>query len=68
MSRRSSGRSGTGFGQTSPGEDDEYPVHLLDRRALAWRSDDDDAIVATAGAYPFELTVPGGARSCRWPR
>ena len=51
----------TGFGMASPGEDDEYPVHLLPaERCLAVH--DDDAVVATAGAFPFRLTVPGGAQ------
>ena len=52
---------GTGFGMVSPGEDDEYAVHLLPaERCLAVH--DDDAVVATAGAFPFRLTVPGGAQ------
>jgi predicted acetyltransferase len=51
----------TGFGATSPPEDDEYPVHLLrGERCLVVR--DGDTTVATAGAIPFRLTVPGGAR------
>lgn len=51
----------TGFGATSPPEDDEYPVHLLPaERCLVVR--DDETIVATAGAIPFRVTVPGGAR------
>ena len=58
--RRSSGRSAPGSGMSSPGEDDEYSVHLLPaERCLAVH--DDDAVVATAGAFPFRLTVPGGA-------
>jgi len=52
---------GTGFGQTAPPEDDEFPVHLLNaERCLAVH--DGDTIVATAGAIPFRITVPGGAR------
>jgi predicted acetyltransferase len=51
----------TGFGATSPPEDDEYPVHLLrGERCLIVR--DGETIVATAGAVPFRITVPGGAR------
>ncbi len=51
----------TGFGMTAPDENDEYPVHLLPAdRCLVVR--DGDTIVATAGAFPFRLTVPGGAR------
>jgi len=51
----------TGFGMVSPAEDDEYSVHLLPaERCLAVH--DDDAVVATAGAFPFRLTVPGGAQ------
>jgi predicted acetyltransferase len=51
----------TGFGATSPPEHDEYPTHLLTtERSLA--AFDGDAIVGTAGAIPFRLTVPGGAR------
>jgi predicted acetyltransferase len=50
----------TGFGMTSPDEDDEYPIHLLPaERSLAVY--DDDVVVATAGAFPFRITVPGGA-------
>jgi predicted acetyltransferase len=51
----------TGFGATAPGEDDEFPFHLLPaERTLAVF--DDDTIVATAGAFPFRIGVPGGAR------
>lgn len=51
----------TGFGMASPNEDDEYPVHLLPaERCLAVH--DDGAVVATAGAFPFRITVPGGAQ------
>src|SRR5438067_1660498 len=51
----------TGFGSTAPDENDEYPVHLLPaERCLAVR--DEDTIIATAGAIPLRLTVPGGAR------
>jgi predicted acetyltransferase len=50
----------TGFGMTSPDENDEYPLHLLPaERCLAVC--DDDVVVATAGAFPFRITVPGGA-------
>ena len=50
----------TGFGMTTADENDEYPVHLLpaDRRLVVR---DGDTFVATAGAFPFRLTVPGGA-------
>src|SRR5438067_9144538 len=52
---------GTGFGMTSPNEDDEYPLHLLAaERSLAVH--DDEAVVATAGAFAFRLNVPGGAQ------
>jgi predicted acetyltransferase len=52
---------GTGFGMVSPDEDDEYAVHLLPaERCLAVH--DDEVVVATAGAFPFRLTVPGGAQ------
>jgi predicted acetyltransferase len=51
----------TGFGMTSPAEDDEYPVHLLPaERCLTVR--DDETIVAIAGAIPFRPIVPGGAQ------
>ncbi len=51
----------TGFGKASPDEDDEFPVHLLPaERCLAVR--DDGAVVATAGSFPFRITVPGGGR------
>jgi predicted acetyltransferase len=51
----------TGFGMTSPNEDDEYPIHLLPaERSLAVY--DDGAVVATAGAFPFRITVPGGTQ------
>jgi predicted acetyltransferase len=51
----------TGFGMVSPNEDDEYPVHLLPaERCLAVH--DDGAVVATAGAFPLRITVPGGAQ------
>ena len=50
-----------GFGRTTHDEADEYPGHLLTAdRALAVR--EDDRVVATAGSYAFDLTVPGGAR------
>jgi predicted acetyltransferase len=50
-----------GFGRTTHDEADEYPAHLLTAdRSFAVR--DDDRVVATAGSYDFELTVPGGAR------
>ena len=52
---------GTGFGTIAPDEDDEYPVHLLPaERCLFAR--DGETIVATAGAVPFRVTVPGGAQ------
>jgi predicted acetyltransferase len=48
-----------GFGTTTPPEHDDYPTHLLTAaRSLAVC--DGDAIVATAGAHDFRLTVPGG--------
>jgi predicted acetyltransferase len=51
----------TGFGRTTPEEGDEYPVHLLPAdRCLAVR--DDGAVVATAGAFPLRITVPGGGQ------
>jgi predicted acetyltransferase len=51
----------TGFGRTTHDEHDEYPVHLLTaERSVAVR--DGGQIVATAGSYAFDLTVPGGAR------
>jgi predicted acetyltransferase len=51
----------TGFGRTTHDEHDEYPGHLLTaERSFAVR--DGDAVVATAGSYAFDLTVPGGAR------
>ncbi len=50
-----------GFGRTVVDESDEYPEHLLTaERALAVR--DGETVVATAGSYGFQLTVPGGAR------
>jgi predicted acetyltransferase len=51
----------TGFGNTVPDPDNEYPDDLLraDRALVAC---DDDRIVATAGAYDFRVTVPGGAQ------
>src|ERR1700760_1755881 len=50
-----------GFGRTTHDEADEYPGHLLTpERSLAVR--DRDRVVATAGSYAFDLTVPGGAR------
>jgi predicted acetyltransferase len=50
-----------GFGRTTHDEHDEYPGHLLTtERSLAVR--DDDRVVATAGSYAFDVTVPGGAR------
>jgi predicted acetyltransferase len=52
---------GTGFGTLAPDEGDEYPLHLLPTdRCLTVR--DGETIVATAGAVPFRVTVPGGAR------
>ena len=51
----------TGFGMTSPDPDDEFPFHLLPKdRSLAVF--DNETIVGTAGAYPFRIGVPGGAR------
>jgi predicted acetyltransferase len=48
-----------GFGRTAPDEGDEYPAHLLTAdRSLSVR--DGDVVVATAGSYSFEVTVPGG--------
>ena len=53
------GAVSTGFGRTTPEEGDEYPVHLLPaERCLAVL--DDGAVVATAGAFPLQITVPGG--------
>jgi len=50
-----------GFGRTTTDESDEYPAHLLTPdRSLAVR--DGGRVVATAGAYSFDLTVPGGAQ------
>ena len=50
-----------GFGRTTTDENDEYPAHLLTPdRSLAVR--DGDRVVATAGSYPFAVTVPGGAQ------
>src|SRR5437667_9400344 len=51
----------TGFGRNAPDEtDEEYPAHLLPaERCLTVR--DGEPIVATAGAFPFRITVPGGA-------
>jgi predicted acetyltransferase len=51
----------TGFGMTAPGGSDEFPVHLLtaDRTLAVF---DRGAIVATAGAFPVRIVVPGGAR------
>jgi predicted acetyltransferase len=50
-----------GFGRTTHDEHDEYPAHLLTaERSIQVR--DGDAVVATAGSYAFEVTVPGGAR------
>jgi predicted acetyltransferase len=49
-----------GFGVTAAPDDDEYPTHLLTpERSLAVF--DDATIVATAGAIPFRVVVPGGA-------
>ncbi len=54
------GAVSTGFGMTTPNEEDEYPIHLLPaERSLAVY--DDDVVVATAGAFPFRIIVPGGA-------
>jgi predicted acetyltransferase len=51
----------TGFGRTTHDEHDEYPAHLLTAdRTFAVR--EGDTIVATAGSYAFDLTVPGGAQ------
>jgi predicted acetyltransferase len=51
----------TGFGQTTPPEDEEYAAHLLPAdRCLTVR--DGETLVATAGAFPFRITVPGGAQ------
>ncbi|MFI5052858.1 MAG: GNAT family N-acetyltransferase [Acidimicrobiia bacterium] len=51
----------TGFGMTGPDPDGEFPFHLLPaERSLSVF--DDGAMVATAGAYPFRIRVPGGAR------
>jgi len=50
-----------GFGRTTHDEADEYPAHLLTaERSLAVR--DGDTVVATAGSYGFDVTVPGGAQ------
>jgi predicted acetyltransferase len=50
-----------GFGRTTHDEYDEYPANLLTaERSLAVR--DGDTVVATAGSYGFEVTVPGGAQ------
>ena len=55
----------TGFGRTTIDDTDEYPAHLLTaERSLAVR--DGTTVVATAGAYPFRITVPG-ARAYRSP-
>jgi predicted acetyltransferase len=55
------GAVSTGFGMVAPDEHDEYSVHLLPaERCLAVH--DDGAVVGTAGAFPFRLTVPGGAQ------
>ncbi|HEY3672479.1 MAG TPA: GNAT family N-acetyltransferase [Acidimicrobiia bacterium] len=58
-----------GFGRTTHDELDEYPAHLLTPdRSLAVRDGTsvsggtNGPVVATAGAYSFDLTVPGGAR------
>jgi predicted acetyltransferase len=54
-----------GFGRTTHDESDEYPAHLLTPdRSLAVHdtSSPDGAVVATAGSYAFDLTVPGGAQ------
>jgi len=50
-----------GFGRTTHDEHDEYPAHLLTpHRSLGvW---DAGTVVATAGSYAFDLTVPGGAQ------
>ena len=55
----------TGFGNTVHDDLDEYPAHLLTPdRALAVRDGGTSggAVVATAGSYAFEVTVPGGAQ------
>src|SRR5512143_3935573 len=50
-----------GFGRTTHDEADEYPAHLLTaERSFAVR--DGEVVVATAGSYAFDLTVPGGAQ------
>lgn len=50
-----------GFGRTTHDERDEYPAHLLTaERSIAVR--DGDVVVATAGSYAFDVTVPGGAQ------
>ena len=54
-----------GFGRTTHDESDEYPAHLLTPdRSLAVHdtSDTNGTVVATAGSYAFDLTVPGGAQ------
>jgi predicted acetyltransferase len=50
-----------GFGRTTHDDHDEYPAHLLTaERSFAVR--DGDVVVATAGSYAFDVTVPGGAQ------
>jgi predicted acetyltransferase len=52
--------SGVAFGMTSAPVDDDYSTDLIPSdRCLAVF--DGDAIVATAGAHSFRVTVPGGA-------
>jgi predicted acetyltransferase len=54
-----------GFGRTTHDETDEYPAHLLTPdRSLAVRdtSIEGGCVVATAGSYAFDLTVPGGTQ------
>jgi predicted acetyltransferase len=57
-----------GFGRTTHDELDEYPAHLLTPdRSLAVRDGSSTGgtngpVVATAAAYSFDLTVPGGAQ------
>jgi predicted acetyltransferase len=52
--------AGVAFGQLEWRDDLEFPIHLLTpERSLAVFEDGD--IVANAGAFSFQLTVPGGA-------
>jgi predicted acetyltransferase len=54
----------TGFGRTTHDEGDEYPAHLLraDRSFAVRDREAANAVVATAGSYAFEVTVPGGSQ------